>query len=51
MCLDEPYSDNTQTCRKIFDEAVSIPETQLFLKRAGEIFTSHNINPEIMRLV
>ena len=42
---------DTQACRKIYDEAVNVPETQLFLKRAAEIFTSHNLNPEIMRLI
>ena len=42
---------DTQTCRKIYEEAVNVPETQLFLKRAGDIFTSHNLNPEIIRLV
>ena len=49
--LMHQIAEDTHACRKIYDEAVSIPETRSFLKRAGEIFTSHNINPEIMRLV
>ena len=42
---------DTQTCRKIYDEAVNIPETRSFLRRAADIFTSQSLNPEIIRLV
>ena len=49
--LMHQIAEDTQACRKIYDEAVNVPETRSFLKIAAEIFTSCNINPEIMRLV
>lgn len=49
--LMHQIAEDTRACRKIYDEAVNVPKTQLFLKRAAEIFTSHNLHPEIMRLI
>lgn len=49
--LMHQIAEDTHTCRKIYAEALNIPETWSFLKRAAEIFTSHNLTPEITRLV
>ena len=44
-------ANDTQTCRKIYDEAMSIPETNKFLERAGRFYDTQTLTPEIIRLV
>ena len=42
---------DTQTCRKIYDDAMNIPETSKFLERAARFYDTQTLTPEIIRLV
>ncbi len=44
-------AQDTQTCRKIYEAAKSVPETQRFLDAAGRIYNAQALTPEIIRLV
>ena len=39
------------SCRKIYGEVMSCSDTEKFLERAGEIYKSQKINPEIIKLI
>ena len=49
--LMNQIAQDIQTCRKIYAEAFAETGTREFLERAGKIYSTQDLNPEIIKLV